>query len=311
MKLWSKIIWMFFLLGNIALAQSVKKVSAQEEISLESYDLITAQELCGLRARQKAVFKAFQKDITTAESLNQNTDGGSSYQSISEAFPKGVWLEDVKEQVNQNVTINDVPHVKCKVVGTVKRIDDSLLRLYGAALNCPKKSCRTDKIESESSVYLYFKPPCHGYIYVFAVDKDESFAILPYEKMINYLRDGYRVDGGKEYIFFEPSTPESTVAVWNANNIAGELAPLISKVELFGIAKCELNILDVIFSKSPIIPPTLGHSLYKEDYDVYAVQSSGYTINPSIPRKAYLAWKAGVLKKGGVSLSIPVLVVNN
>ena len=202
----------------------------------EAITLCDARDKCILKARVNAIKNKFGERITVhEEELNENY----FRQVLAEC--RADWLKDVGKPVLSASYQDGVLTFTAKVKGLIRESSATKIDIkYNLLTNGGRE---TNVFENEGSLFLKFKSPADGFLYVWLCDDAGKIAtrLLPY---VGGNQDGYRIRRNKEYIFFNPE--ENNGEDGTIQNCYMTLSSDLVEVEK--------NRVVIVFSSKPIPP---------------------------------------------------------
>lgn len=235
-------------------AQKVKKSSGTYQLSLTNSDFSESEacQYCQEMAMIDAIEKAFGRVVIQGNStVVENTTTGETtetkqiFNMIAETYVNGDWVETLDESCERFV-YEDEFWIKCKVRGKVQELTQPKIDLIIKPLDCESVSCETTEFKEAESFYLYFKSPVDGYVTVYLSDPGTAQRLLPYREMPDGRFNAIEVKADQEYILFS-----------QAQDIL-DLRGYVDEYEMYAASEMDQNRLYVIYSKEPLVKPSLN-----------------------------------------------------
>lgn len=204
------------------------------------------------KAKINAIENAFGSVImegNTMYTVNKQTgtkiESNTSFNSISDVYVSGEWIEDVEPPSTIQKVIGNETWIITTVYGRVRELKRIPITFQSKTLVCPKIKCVTEQFKNNQDLYIHFKSPNNGYvtIYLDVPEETTTYRLLPYKSQ----RDigSYEVKADKEYFLFYDSLK---------NNLIDEYTLTLSNG-----SENENNKLFIIFNpEKPIQKPLLS-----------------------------------------------------
>lgn len=247
---------------------AIKRVKQTEQLEIVRNETYLTTKYATIQlAKENAIKDAFGTDIYEARTFdieNTNANGQISssedYKSVSRSFAKGVWLETTVEDC-QAIVDDDRGDtwVRCTVEGKVMEIVTPQYDFEADPMSCLDPGCKRTDFRGVNDFYLSFKSPVDGYVAVYLDFRKEDIVQF---LQVSPNSSVAKVKADQPYIFFK-----------NAG------------YELFTNEKQELDILYVIFSKTPFDKPMLQKA--EEDPESMA---RGITFPKQLSSRAFEQW---------------------
>jgi hypothetical protein len=251
----------FFLvlfLPTVVMAQKKAKIKVEEgEYTLKVEENVSVRE-AEKKARElaqiNAIENAFGKVIMQGNStFIQNTNTGDKAETVnvfnfvSDSYVNGEWIETISEKLERKYDDKNVLWIIAKVKGKIREIVTPNPGFEFSPLSCPEVKCKTTAFNNGQDVFLYFKSSQNGYLSVYLDDPqmNQTFRILPYQKLTGSYAVNLPVDQDKPYIFFSKQTD----AYNNPSAVDNILIEVTKPTEIYK--------LFIVFSPEPFDKPLL------------------------------------------------------
>lgn len=228
------------------LAQKVKNISGEYQVRVERNQTIEeAYKYVLEQAKIKAMADEFGTSISSSNltSISNESGGDGSktkmnFQSFSDSFVNGEWLETLTPPEYQEHFVNGELWIKCTVHGKAREVNKPVPGFVAETLTCPRLNCRSTEFRNHEDFYIRFQSPVKGYLSVYLDDGANAQMLLPYRGMnASY----FEILADQSYILFDPATADPLIS-----NIVDEYKMITLKGE-------EINRLWLIFSTEPYI----------------------------------------------------------
>lgn len=258
---------LLLLCGAFALtwAQKTVKSSGEFQVML-TREMSEAQacETCIQQAMIQAIEKAFgrviiQGNTTVIENINtgETVQTSQTFNLIAESYVNGNWIETLQEDCERFVYHEDL-WVRCSVKGRVQELIQPAYDLKVMALDCEDPACQTERFVNGEPLYLFFKAPVDGYLTIYLGDPTITQRLLPYSRMPRGMVNALPVEADEEYILFSQDQDPF------------DLGSYVDEYEMYTDQANDQNRLYVIFSREPLVKPSLyaGEDPGGDDMDV-------------------------------------------
>lgn len=183
------------------------------------------------KAKINAIENAFGSVITEGNSIytyNKQTgtkiESNSTFNSISDIYVSGEWIEDIDEPIIEHKVIDNETWLIATVYGRIRELRSTPIIFQINTLLCPQINCATENFKNNQDLFLRFKSPIDGYltIYLDVPEENKTYRLLPYKSQAE--QGSFFVKSDKEYILFYDSLKnkiidEYTLTVSNGNEI--------------------------------------------------------------------------------------------
>ncbi len=247
---------------------SKKLVTVKAEVLLEvdrSMSIKQAEQLALQMAKEKALADRFGTFVYRGNQLyieSQKSEDGleetNRFESLSNSIVKGIWLKTIYEKLDPIIDKEGNTWIKAQVKGKARALIEPPIRISAIPLDCPDSKCMEYDFTNEESFFLDLTSPINGYVAVYLAMADYAQCILPYPDMDPATQ---WLEGDQQTILFsEKEAPDYMMFTEKEN---------------------ELNILYVLFSKTPFGKPVLQE----------AEQTYGYHLLPNeLPIDQFQLW---------------------
>jgi hypothetical protein len=204
----------FFIKMLIAFLLIPCSLNAQEKklISGEADELVNDPQRNKLYYQQlvkeKAISNALNNEfgtISTSENISQlsNTQGKEVmseelFKNYIHQFPNGIWLKDKEVKFNEYEEKGKI-WMKCTIEGWAIEIQNPPINFLVKTLDKVDLKEETTNFNLNQRLYLYFKAPSDGYLYVYIDNFTETQCLLPYADAKDR---NFAVSANKEYYLF-------------------------------------------------------------------------------------------------------------
>ena len=181
-----------------------------------------ARDLCIQKAKVNAIENAFGSVVmegnasyTVNKTTGDRLESNSTFNSISDVYVSGEWIEDINEPIIEFKIIGNENWISTTVKGRVRELKKNPIMFKAKTLVCPKINCETEQYKDEQSLYLYFKSPINGYLSVYLDIPEESttYRLLPYKSQKEM--GSFQIKADKDYFLFDDSLKSNNIDQFN------------------------------------------------------------------------------------------------
>ncbi len=178
-----------------------------------------------------------------------------------------------KEKSDQNVSL------KCFYKAIARELKTPKIKIEAVPLKKLGIIKLAETFNVGEQMFLYFKSPVSGYLYIFYDDGTTAQRILPYTNMGSNFENGVKVEADKEYVFFSKKDKYFE----NDETNIDELEFLEQQKEI------EISRLYVIFSKAELNKPGLEADDVSKLTEAQKMKK--YTLPPSLSSEEFDKWR--------------------
>lgn len=212
-----------------------------------------ARDLCIQKAKVNAIENAFGSVVmegnasyTVNKTTGDKLESNSTFNSISDVYVSGEWIEDLSEPIIDYKIIGNENWISTTVKGRVRELKKNPIMFKAKTLVCPKINCEAEQFKNEQDFYLHFKSPIDGYLSVYLDVPEESttYRLLPYKSKKEM--GSFQIKADKDYFLFNDSLKSNNIDEYTLTLTKGN--------------ESESNKLFVLFNpEKPIEKPILSN----------------------------------------------------
>ncbi|MBN2519349.1 MAG: hypothetical protein JXB17_02495 [Bacteroidales bacterium] len=224
-----------------------------------------AEQKAKINALEKAFGTViFQGNSTYISNINtgEKIETRSDFTMIGKSYVKGEVIEvlniEFEEKPGYKIINNqkkEYKELECKIKIKARELTNPKIDIIAKPLSNPDKFAVNNSFKYGDTLFIYFQSPSDGYLTIFLDDNNYSYCLFPYKGMPNEYNLGIPVEGEKEYILFSEKYDKQYFSDIDITTPTYLLTTNESS---------EMDLIIIIFSKTPLNKPTFKDGISKE-----------------------------------------------